>query len=188
MIIPVNTALLNAAPKISLNQIIFLSLVLDKNQKNNQDVHRVVSLMQDNEVPYLIDQNLITSIERGDKILYKPTEKLKEVVKPKTDYFNEFYNIYPKYVVRPDGTKGFLRINTNKCRAMFDQITGNNELMSEHLLNCLKFEIDKKISTGKMGYMKTMWRWLVDHTWEESEQEMQDKAELKSAGYGTDLV
>lgn len=38
-------------------------------------------------------------------------------------------------------------------------------------------------------YMKTMWRWLVDHQWEESEEEMQDQVnETKQQSYGTELI
>lgn len=36
--------------------------------------------------------------------------------------------------------------------------------------------------------MKTMWRWLVDHQWEESEEEMQDNSKLEETTYGTELI
>ena len=36
--------------------------------------------------------------------------------------------------------------------------------------------------------MKTMWRWLVDHQWEETEEEMQDTMVNKVDSYGTDIV
>lgn len=38
----------------------------------------------------------------------------------------------------------------------------------------------KKTNEGKLSYMKTMWRWLVDHQWEESEEEMQDNSKLRN--------
>lgn len=61
--------------------------------------------------------------------------------------------------------------------------------MAQHLIDCLKFELDKKSRTGKLMYMKTMWRWLVDHQWEESEEEMQDQVnETKQQSYGTELI
>jgi hypothetical protein len=43
------------------------------------------------------------------------------------------------------------------------------------------------MSTGKIGYMKTMWRWLVDHQWEEIEEELKDTDKTVSA-YGTDII
>lgn len=188
MIIELNTALLNAADKINSNQLIFLSMVLDKNQKNNQDVRKLVSLMNDDDISYLLSQNLVTSIERRNGILYKPTEKLLNLIKPDKDYFDRFYEEYPVYVQRKDGTKAYLRTNVNKCRNMYNQIVGNSEYQANHLLNCLKFEISKKMMSGNMMYMKTMWRWLVDHAWEESEQEMQDTNVKENNGYGNELI
>ena len=64
MIIELNTKLLDYPDKLNLNQLVFLSMVLDKNQKaNNQDVRKIVSLISDDEISYLIEQGLITSIE-----------------------------------------------------------------------------------------------------------------------------
>ena len=65
MIIEVDTKLLNAAPNINLNQLIFLSMVLNKNQIPNQDVRKIVSLISDDEISYLISQGLVTLIEKG---------------------------------------------------------------------------------------------------------------------------
>ena len=65
MIIELNTKLLDS-PGLNANQLIFLSLVLDKNQKTyDQDVRKIVSLVSDKEISNLISQGLITSIERG---------------------------------------------------------------------------------------------------------------------------
>ncbi len=61
MIIELNTKLLDYPDKLNLNQLVFLSMVLDKNQKsNNQDVRKIVSLISDDEISYLIEQGLIT--------------------------------------------------------------------------------------------------------------------------------
>lgn len=188
MIIELNTALLDAG-NLNLNQLVFLSMVLDKNQKNYQDVRKLISLISDDEISYLLEQNLITSTIKNDKILYKPTDKLLELIKPTKDYFDKFYEIYPVYVLRPDGSKSYLRTNVNKCRNMYKSIVGNSSIYAEHINECLKFEIDKKITTGKLGYMKNMWKWLVDRTWEESEQEMEDKNNTNNTiNYGEELI
>ena len=60
--------------------------------------------------------------------------------------------------------------------------------MAEHINDCLRFEVDKKMKSGKISYMKTMWRWLVDHQWEESEEEMQDNSKIEESTYGTELI
>lgn len=188
MIVELNTKLLDI-PGINSNQLIFLSLVLDKNQKTyNQDVRKVVSLTSDEEISNLVSQGLITSIERGKSITYQATDKLKNIIRPKKDYFDLFYEMYPIYVLRADGVKSYLRANVNKCRHLFNVYVGNSEAMAQHLVNCLDFEIKKKTNQGKLGYMKTMWKWLVDHQWEESEEEMQDNSKIEEQTYGTELI
>ena len=187
MIIEVNTKLLHMPEQINLNQLFFLSTVLDKNQKSNQDVRKIVSLISDDEVQYLVDQNLISSTETGDAKIYQPTDKLTEFLKPSKTYFELFSDIYPKYVLRPDGTKAYLKTNINRCHHLFNLYTGLSEAMAQHLIDCLQFEVSKKTRTGKLGYMKTMYKWLVEHCWEESEAEMAD-ASTSAATYGTDII
>lgn len=189
MIIELDTKLLDLPEQLNMNQLVFLSMVLDKNQTTkNQDVHQLVSLIGDEEISYLVQQNLITSIERGGFTVYESTERLKTFISDKGDYFDVFYNQYPVYVLRPDGSKSYLRANVNKCRHLFNTTCGKSSAMAEHLINCLKFEIDKKTKEGKLSYMKTMWRWLVDHQWEESEEEMNDTVDLNTPAYGTELI
>lgn len=189
MIIELDTKLLDLPEHLNMNQLVFLSMVLDKNQTTrNQDVHRLVSLIGDDEISYLVQQNLITSIERGNFITYEATQRLKDFMTPSKDYFDLFYDRYPVYVLRPDGSKSYLRANVNKCRHLFNATCGKSSAMAEHLINCLNFEINKKMSEGKLSYMKTMWRWLVDHQWEESEEEMNDTIENPVNSYGTELI
>ena len=97
---------------------------------------------------------------------------MKEILGKKEDYFQLFYDTYPIYVVRPDGTKGFLRGNINKCRKEFNRIVGQSKTMAEHLLECLNYDIQEKTMYGKLGYFKTMWKWLVQHEWESIEEQM----------------
>lgn len=189
MTIEVKTELLNAYNTINLDQLIFLSLLLDKNQKNNQDVRKIVSLISDDEITDLVSQNLIVVTKNNDSITYQPTDQLKQIIEPKRDYFDLFYDVYPVYVMRPDGTKSYLRANIHKCRKLYDIYVGNSSDMAKHLLNCLMYEIEKKTRENKLSYMKTMWRWLQDHQWEEVEEEMRDNTQTKvSNSYGTELI
>ena len=187
MIIELDTKLLDLPEDLTMNQLVFLSMILDKNQKPNQDVRRLVSLIDDDEISYLVQQNLISSIERGNFITYEATQRLKDFMTPSKDYFDVFYERYPVYVLRPDGSKAYLRANVNKCRHLFSVTCGGSQAMAEHIINCLDFEISKKMREGKLSYMKTMWRWLVDHQWEESEEEMKD-IEKPTETYGTELI
>ena len=65
MIIEVDSKLLNLGD-INMNQLVFLSMVLDKNQTNmnNQDVRKLVSLISDDDISYLVQQGLIFACKR----------------------------------------------------------------------------------------------------------------------------
>lgn len=187
MIIEVNTKLLDAG-EINLNQLIFLSLVLDKNQKPNQDVRKIVSHISDDEILNLIQQELITVIENDDEKRYEPTEKLIGATKPSKDYFDIFYEMYPVYVMRKDGTKSYLRANVNKCRHFFNMRCGKSSAMAEHIINCLDYEISKRMREGSLSYMMTMWNWLTRSQWEAIEDEMNDVDNKPKSTYGTELI
>lgn len=187
MIIEVNTKILDEFPGISMNQLVFLSMILGKNQAKYQDVRSVISLISDEEISYLVQQGLVDSIERADSITYQPTDKLKEAVLPKKDYFDLFYDMYPVYVMRSDGTKSYLRANVNKCRHFFNTKCGKSSAMAEHLIKCLDFEISKRMREGSLSYMMTMWNWLTRSQWEAIEEEMADSTKTLNA-YGTELI
>lgn len=177
MILELDTNLFNTG-EISINQAVFLTLCLnEKHQANHQDVHQFLSRISEAEIQSLIDQNLISFTTKDDNKIYEPTDKLLSFFKTKEDMFNEFYKLFPVYVTRPDGTKGFLRANINKCRKEYNRIIGKSRAMHEHLMKCLNWEIENKMMTGKLGYMKTMWKWLTQSEWETLEEQMQFEQE-----------
>lgn len=187
MIIELNTGLLDLDQNLNLNQVVFLSMVLDKNQQSNQDVRKIVSLISDDEISYLISKHFITSIERGDAVVYQPTEELNAAIKPKKSYFDIFYEMYPSYVMRTDGSKSYLRANVNKCRAFFEAKCGRSSAMAEHIIKCLDYELSKKMREGKLSYMMTMWNWLTRSQWEAVEDEMQEENK-QTNNYGTEII
>ena len=187
MIIEVNTKLLDEFPELNSNQLLFLSMVLDKNQPKYQDVCKVISLISDDEISYLVEQGLILSIEREDAKTYQPTDKLERSIAPSKDYFDLFFDMYPVYVMRKDGTKCYLRANVNKCRHFFNTKCGKSTAMAEHIIRCLDYEISKRMREGSLSYMMTMWNWLTRSQWEAIEDEMNDTSNTQST-YGTELM
>ena len=187
MIIEVNTRLLDEFPELNSNQLLFLSMVLDKNQPKYQDVCKVISLISDDEISYLVEQGLILSIEREDAKTYQPTDKLQRSIAPSKDYFDLFFDMYPVYVMRKDGTKCYLRANVNKCRHFFNTKCGKSTAMAEHIIRCLDYEISKRMREGSLSYMMTMWNWLTRSQWEAIEDEMNDTSNTQST-YGTELM
>lgn len=172
MILELDSSLFNKIEDLSINQLVFLTLCLNSNQTNHQDIHQFLSRISETEIQQLIDNGYIAITTLDNNTVYKTTDKLKEILGKKEDYFQLFYNTYPIYVTRPDGTKGFLRGNINKCRKEFNHIVGQSSAMAEHLLECLNFDIQEKTMYGKLGYFKTMWKWLVQHEWESIEEQM----------------
>ena len=187
MIIELNTKILDDIPGLSMNQLVFLSMILGKNQPKYQDVRNVISLISDDEISYLVNQELVTAIESGHSITYQATDKLKQIIAAQKDYFDLFYDMYPVYVMRKDGTKSYLRANVNKCRHFFNTKCGGSAAMAEHLIKCLDFEISKRMREGSLGYMMTMWNWLTRSQWEAIEEEMQDTTQNVNS-YGTELI
>lgn len=190
MILELDTSLFNIG-EISINQLVFLTLCKNDIKINNQDVHQFLSRISETEIQSLIDQDLIVCTTQGDNKVYELSEKLLNFLKEDKTWFDQFYELFPVYVTRPDGTKGFLRANINKCRKEYNRIVGKSKAMHEHLMKCLQFEIDNKMLTGKLGYMKTMWKWLTQREWEVMEEMMQDNdnvSQQNTYGYGTRII
>lgn len=188
MILEIDTSILDRIPNLSINQLVFLTLVLSDIKTINQDIQKLLSLVNEEEIRELEFRGLILikQDKSGNQVISK-TEELDNLLKEDKSMFDEFYDLFPVYVTRPDGTKGFLRSNINKCRKEYNRIVGKSKAMHEHIMNCLKYEIDNKMQTGKIGYMKTMWKWLTQHEWETIEEQMKLEEPVNSYNYGTEL-
>ena len=185
MILELDTSLLNKL-NISLNQLVFLSLVMNENQKDNQDIRELLSRVNEEEIQDLIVRNIIIIEPMNNGVKYSLSDNIIKLLQSNKDsMFDEFYETFPVYVIRPDGTKGFLRANVNKCRKEYNRIIGKSRAMHEHIMQCLRYELDDKTRTGKLGYMKTMWKWLTQHEWECYEDQLKIQEDYS---YGTDCL
>lgn len=186
MILEIDTSLLEKLEDPSIDQLVFLTIVSNDNIKvNNQDIQRLLSLVNEEEIRKLISQGLIIVTTKGDgNQVVEKTSKLDELFKEDKSMFDMFYDQFPVYVTRPDGTKGFLRSNINKCRKEYNRIVGKSKAMHKHIMNCLRFEVENKALTGKLGYMKTMWKWLTQHEWETVEEQMK----VEEQEYGNVII
>ena len=188
MILEIDTSILDRISDLSMNQLVFLTLVLSDNQTINQDIQKLLSLVNEEEIQELETQGLISIQYDRDTQVISKTEKLEELLKEDKAMFDMFYDQFPVYVMRPDGTKGFLRANVNKCRKEYNRIVGKSKAMHEHIMDCLKYEIDERMRTGKIGYMKTMWKWLTQHEWETIEEQMKVETPNQNYyNYGADI-
>lgn len=185
MILELDISLLKTL-NLSINQLAFISLVLSENQKDHQDIQELLSRVNEEEIQDLIQRNIIITQTMNNGISYQLSDDIINTLRKRNDsMFDKFYETFPVYVIRPDGTKGFLRANVNKCRKEYNRIVGKSRAMHEHIMNCLRYELDDKMRTGKLGYMKTMWKWLTQHEWECYEEQLKVKEEDT---YGTDIL
>lgn len=184
MILQIDTNLLKKIKNISLNQLLFLNLVLNYNQKNHQDVTTIVSQVSNNEIQDLINNDYI-ELDEQKKLHYKATDKLINLTECDEE-FERFDNIYPTYVRRPDGTNGFLKGNKKKCKEQYKKIV--KQVDSELLYNCLLKDIEQKTMSGKIGYMKTMWKWLTQCEWEVIEGQLEEYEPVNMNSYGTTIL
>ena len=60
MILEIDTSILERIENLSINQLVFLTLVLNDNQTINQDIQRLLSLVNEEEIQELENQGLIT--------------------------------------------------------------------------------------------------------------------------------
>ena len=187
MILEIDTSILDRIPNLSINQLVFLTLVLSDIKNINQDIQKLLSLVNEEEIQELESRNLITTSNVDNTNVISKTSYLDVLLKEDKSMFNEFYDQFPVYVIRHDGTKGFLRANVNKCRKEYNRIVGKSKAMHEHIMNCLRFEIDNKMLTGKIGYMKTMWKWLTQHEWETCEEQMKVDQPIISNDHGANI-
>lgn len=186
MILEIDTSILDIIPDLTINQLVLLNLVMNDNQSNNQYIHKLISLVSESEVQDLINRDFIAiTLENNNTVLHS-TDKLISLLKEDKTMFDQFYDNFPVCVIRPDGTKGFLRANISKCRKEYNKIIGKSRAMHEHLLKCLNFEVQNKMMTGKLGYMKTMWKWITQREWEAIEDQMNETPSYNT--YGTELI
>ena len=134
----------------------------------------------------LIDRGFLIREEKAKKVSYKETELLVNIITGNADLFEEFKKHYPIVVVRPDGTKGFLQGNSKKCRTLYNKIVKNDTILHNHIIQCLEKEVSDKLMSGKIGYMKTMWKWLTNSEWEIYEEQINEP--IKDNLYGTELI
>lgn len=175
--------------QISANQLIFVKILMERNLKRMRELQNVITLT-DVDIKDLIDKGILQQTTNfSDLNKLQVTEEFELSLNSKS-YFDEFYEAYPKYITRPDGTKDYLRTDMHRCRKFYEQIIGRSRSKHENILTCLKFEVNYKYKTNKMSYMKRMPKWLLSQEWQVYEQMMADEQHnptTQPVTYGGDI-
>lgn len=108
-----------------------------------------------------------------------------------SDPFDEFYAAFPIKALRPDGMYDYLRVDQNKCRKLYHNIVRTNPSLHEHIVRCLRSEVEDRSLKGQMAYMKRMPAWLTSESWKVYEDHVEDNMsptqEEKRKAYGTNI-
>ena len=68
---------------------------------------------------------------------------------------------------------------------MYLLITKNNRAIHDHIIKCLRFEVNKRIKDGSMKFMVRMSKWISSEAWKAYEDEVNNT--LNTESYGTDI-
>jgi hypothetical protein len=103
-------------------------------------------------------------------------------------FFEELFDIFPRKIVRPNGTIDYLRTDRSTCNRLYTFYTLNNRSKHDHILKCLKLEIETRQKEGSLCYMKRMPSWLLSKEWESYADRIADSSgvQIESNKYGTD--
>jgi hypothetical protein len=126
----------------------------------------------DELIEILINKKLITKDDE-DKIIL--TEKGNAIFVPEESLFETFLATFPTRVVDTQGKSRVLSpasINAGMGQRLFKtwySITKNDKKKEQHLIRCLKEEVELRRKTGNLFYMRTAEQWLDKATWEDYE-------------------
>lgn len=164
-----------------------------------QDYHnfnRFISLLDTEDIKvnlhmlelnrYISNLNLNGDLEPS-KLLVR--NKLKTIFDTEKDEFEELLELYPVKVLRPDGTKDYLRTDLKRCKKLYQKILGASKFRHARVMEALKFELEVRENEGSMRYMKRFPKWLASEEWKVFEERLNDKDDSNEhSGYGTTLL
>jgi hypothetical protein len=195
MIVDINTDFL-INNKITANQFLVMSLILADKQSILKDYFLTCNGNADqikDDIKSLHEKGFIEGYIVGENNFdnLKATAFIKQLF-VNNDLFKEFLFTFPLKVTRTDGTVDYLRTDQSKAKMLYLGYTKNKKSIHDHILKCLKHEINFREQNGTMKYMKRMTTWLNSQEWESSEDQIDDLGELtykdKDMGYGTELI
>jgi hypothetical protein len=181
MTIEVDIALLKKFD-ISIESGIILHIIANNIKITSRDFQYLIEHSTENIIDNLIDRQLIVKIAENNYVA--SDDVLNWFESRNSGFFDQLILNYPKAVTGPDGMNRFLLSNKEKCKKAYNKICKQSANIHEHIMECLKLELDERIATGKLGYMKTLWKWLTQREWECYEDITTDN----STQYGTTII
>ena len=93
MILEIDTSILDRIENLSINQLVFLTLVLSDIKNINQDIQKLLSLVNEEEIQELESRGLIATSTVDNTTVIKKTEKLEELLKEDKSMFDDQFGV-----------------------------------------------------------------------------------------------
>jgi hypothetical protein len=157
-------------------------------QMYSSELHKDVDKLV--ELGFLHNGNELESKDSIDFSKLVLRTKFEEIIQT-GDYFDEITSVYPTKVRRKDGTEDYLRTDLSRCRKAYAKITKNRKIKHDHILTCLKYEIEYRTDNNSLSYMQKLPKWLASEGWKVFEQMLLDKSNSTGKGelgYGQQLA
>jgi hypothetical protein len=94
------------------------------------------------------------------------------------DTDNMFYQFYDTFPVQ-DETGRIMRHSRESAKRFYHQIVNNDINLHQHILTCLRFDIERRTRRGDVRYMLGMEKYIKSRAWEEIEQVIKEEQKLK---------
>lgn len=173
---------------VTLQQLLLIDLLYRKTSVSRIKEFVKADMITDLDIQNLIDKDILTpdsTLKDINNIKFKHGFKANyERLGSDDSWFKELYDLYPSSAVRPDGKRSFLKTNSNQMQNMYNNIVGNDREMHEMIMKALQAEINYRMMTGDLGYMKTMRNWIQQESWLENTERQKHTSEQILPGYG----
>ena len=174
---------------INPNQMLILTSVKEGKRKELAKIAKGLG-----EDPFIFDYNRLVDrgIVTGDLYIDSELTQVGEDLITGKDQFSELLENFPVSVIRKDGTKDYLRTDKKKAERLYKRITRGRRDIHEHIINCLKYEIEQRVIGNSMMWFKKLPNWLSSNEWENWNERMKEDEIEKIFGaeveeYGTSI-
>jgi hypothetical protein len=180
--------------KITAHQFLVGKLIFNRKFKELEEYLELTDSFKsiDGDLNYLFKIGFINHVEYNAPKDLKLIQIFSLFMKIITgdDMFEELYQAYPVKVVRDNGISDYLRAERYNSEKLYDFVVSDNKSKHEHILKCLRYEVNHREQEGSMRYMKRMYKWLQIQGWKSYEERIgnTDSAQIgKEVKYGTEL-
>lgn len=179
MVIEINTDTLVEA-KVTANQFLLAQLIYEDSWNIIKSIKELYDTQED------FDTLTSAGYLKSSRNAYIVTPKFVALVKGQ-GMFEQLLALFPTSVLRPDGTKDYLRVGHERCKIRYNNIIKKSKARHDHIVKCLELEVNIRTQENKLGYMKRLANWLTAKEWEAWSPRLEEASSPKTISYGEDL-